>query len=65
LTTDADIKIVTAGGQLVATGTSVGGTWQWNGLNFSGGYAGSGVYYVLIATADGNTTVAGMLTLIR
>lgn len=65
LTTDADIKIVTAGGQLVATGTSVGGTWQWDGRNFSGGYAGSGVYYVLIATADGNTTVAGMLTLIR
>ena len=65
LTTDADIKIVTSGGQLVATGTSMGGTWQWDGRNFSGGYAGSGIYYVLIATADGNTTVAGMLTLIR
>ena len=65
LTTDADIKIVTSGGQLVATGTSMGGTWQWDGRNFSGGYAGSGIYYVLIATADGNTTVAGMLTVIR
>ncbi len=65
LTTDADIKIVTSGGQLVATGTSMGGTWQWDGRNFSGGYAGSGIYYVLIATSDGNTTVAGMLTVIR
>ena len=65
LTTDADIKIVTSGGQLVATGTSMGGTWQWDGRNFSGGYAGSGIYYVLIATADGNTTIAGMLTVIR
>ena len=65
LTTDADIKIVTSGGQLVATGTSMGGTWQWDGRNFSGGYAGSGIYYVLIATVDGNTTVAGMLTVIR
>ena len=65
LTSDADIKIVTAGGQLVATGTSMGGTWQWDGRNFSGGYAGAGVYYVLIATADGSTAVAGMLTLIR
>ena len=65
LTTDADIKIVTAGGQLVATGSSMGGTWQWDGRNFNGGYAGSGVYYVLIATQDGKTTVAGMLTIIR
>lgn len=65
LTTDADIKIVTSGGQLVATGTSLGGMWQWDGRNFSGGFTGTGVYYVLIATADGNTTVAGTLTLIR
>ena len=65
LTTDADVKIVTSGGQLVATGTSMGGTWQWDGRNFSGNYAESGVYYILIATADGNTAVAGMLTVIR
>lgn len=65
LTADADIKIVTSGGQLVAAGTSVGGTWQWDGRTFNGGYAGSGVYYVLMATADGGTAVAGMLTVVR
>ena len=65
LTSDADIKIVTAGGQLVAAGTSIGGTWQWDGRTFSGIKTGTGIYYVLITTADGSTAVAGTLTIIR
>lgn len=65
LTMDADVKVVTAGGQLVAAGTSIGGSWNWNRRTFSGTYAAAGVYYVLIATEDGSTAVAGMLTIIR
>ena len=65
LTMDADIKIASSGGQLVAAGTSTGGTWQWDGRTFNGERVGAGIYYVLIATADGNTSVAGMLTIIR
>ncbi|MEE0804669.1 MAG: two-component regulator propeller domain-containing protein, partial [Prevotellamassilia sp.] len=65
LTMDADVKVVTAGGQLVAAGTSIGGSWNWDRRTFSGTYAAAGVYYVLIATEDGSTAVAGILTIIR
>lgn len=65
LTADADVKIVTSGGQLVACGTSLGGSWQWDGRTFSGQRAATGIYYVLIATADGGTAVAGTLTVIQ
>ena len=65
LTTDADVKIITSGGQLVACGTSLGGSWQWDGRTFSGQRAQTGIYYVLIATSDGSTAIAGTLTVIR
>lgn len=65
LTADADIKIVTTGGQVVAAGTSVGGMWRWNGCTFAGKAVGSGIYYVMIATADGNTAVAGKILVVR
>ncbi len=65
LTADADIKIVTTGGQVVAAGTSVGGMWRWNGRTFAGKIAGSGLYYVMIATADGNTAIAGKILVVR
>jgi ligand-binding sensor domain-containing protein len=65
LTADADVKIVTSGGQLVACGRSLGGSWQWDRRTFSGQRAATGIYYVLIATADGGTAVAGTLTVIQ
>lgn len=65
LTSDADIKIATAGGQVVAGGTSVGGMWQWNGRTFANKIAGSGIYYVLISTSDGGTAVAGKILVVR
>ena len=65
LTSDADIKIATAGGQVIAGGTSVGGMWQWNGRTFANKIAGSGIYYVLISTSDGGTAVAGKILVVR
>jgi ligand-binding sensor domain-containing protein len=65
LTLDADVMIVTSGGQLVAAGTSLGGAWHWDLRTFGGRHAAAGVYYVVITTSDGKTAVAGMLTVIR
>ena len=65
LTLDADVKIVTSGGQLVAAGTSLGGAWHWDLRTFGGRHAAAGVYYVVVTTSDGKTAVAGMLTVIR
>ncbi len=52
---DADVKIVTANGGLVAEGRSNGGTFTWDGRDqTTGRRVASGVYMVMAATADGN-----------
>lgn len=64
LTADADVKVTTTGGQLVAAGRSVGGTFVWNGRTASGSRASSGIYYILVSTADGNSGVAAKVVVI-
>lgn len=54
LTYNADIKIVTASGTLVAQGRSNGGTFEWDGCDLHGHRVASGVYMVQTATADGS-----------
>lgn len=53
LTADADVKVVSAGGQLIYAGTSVGGTFVWDGRNQRGQRVATGVYYFMIATSSG------------
>lgn len=53
LTYDADVKITTANGSLVAEGRSQGGTFTWDGCDRSGRRAASGVYMVQTATSAG------------
>lgn len=54
LSYDADVKIVTANGNLVAEGRSNGGTFTWDGRDqTTGRRVASGVYMVMAATAEG------------
>ncbi len=53
LTLDADVKIVTASGTLVASGRSNGGTFTWDCTDRSGKRVASGVYMVETATSSG------------
>lgn len=53
LTYDADVKITTATGYLVAEGRSNGGTFTWDGCDTRGRRVASGVYNVVTATSDG------------
>ena len=53
LTYDADVKITTANGSLVAEGRSQGGTFTWDGCDRSGRRVASGVYMVQTATSTG------------
>lgn len=59
LTNNAEVKLLTTGGQLVARGRSIGGTWQW-GINqtLSGERVAPGIYYVVVSTEDGKQSVA-------
>lgn len=54
LTFDADVKITTATGFLVAEGRSNGGTFTWNGTDRNGNRVASGVYNVMTAKSDGS-----------
>ena len=54
LTLNADVKIVTTNGVLVAEGTSNGGTFVWNGKDKNGKRVASGIYMVLSADENGD-----------
>lgn len=64
LMADSDVKIVNAAGRLVNRGTSVGGTYTWDGCLPTGKRCASGVYFVLTADSEGNDGVAAKFLLI-
>ena len=64
LTDDAEVKVVSTSGQVVAAGRSTGGTFVWDVRGLDGGRVGTGVYYLMIATSDGNKGVAAKVVVI-
>ncbi len=54
LTLDADVKIVTSAGTLVASGRSNGGSFTWDCTDRNGKRVASGVYMVQTATSNGS-----------
>ena len=53
LTADADIKVTSSSGQVVAAGTSLGGTFHWDACGLDGSRVKPGIYYFFISTSDG------------
>ena len=53
LTYDADVKITSSNGALIAEGRSNGGMFTWDGCDRQGRRVVSGVYMVITATSDG------------
>ena len=65
LSYQADIKIVTANGTLVAQGKSNGGTFVWNGTNMNGKPVASGIYMVQTADQQGNKGTVCKIAIVR
>ena len=65
LTDNATVKILDAGGQLVYETRSQGGTATWNLLDYRGRMAQTGIYLVVVVTADGTEGLAGKLAVVR
>ena len=65
LAKDSEVKIVSATGQLIWSGTSNGGTFTWNGCNRFGNRVASGVYVVIANTPDGKEAATTKITIIR
>ena len=53
LTYDADVKITSPNGALIAEGRSNGGMFTWDGRDCQGRRVASGIYMVVTATSDG------------
>ena len=65
LSYDADVKITTASGAIVAEGRSNGGMFNWDGCNKQGKRVASGVYMVITATSDGKKGTVGKIAVIN
>lgn len=65
LTFNADVKITTTSGQLIAQGRSNGGSFVWNGLDRNGKRVASGIYMVCVSTEDGKEGIATKIAIVR
>ena len=65
LSYDADIKITTANGSLVAQGRSNGGTFTWDCNDLQGRRVATGVYMVCIATSQGESGVVVKIAVVN
>jgi hypothetical protein len=61
----ANVKITDINGVLVYQTISNGGEATWNGKNFNGDEASSGVYLVLIVNSDGSDTAVSKILIVR
>lgn len=65
LTFNAEVKILSSAGQLVASGTSNGGTFVWDGCNRAGRRVSSGIYHVVSNTESGKKAVVTRIAVVR
>ena len=65
LVTDGDVKITNIAGELVYATRAEGGQAVWNGRNFSGQRASTGVYLVFISNDDGSETMVTKVLFIQ
>jgi hypothetical protein len=65
LSLDADVKILSASGQLVAQGRSNGGTFTWNGRDKKGRRVVSGIYMVATATNKGEKGTVCKIAIVK
>lgn len=65
LTNDADVKITTSNGVLVNQGRATNGQYLWYGLDSNGKRVASGIYMVMIATAEGDKGVVCKIAIIN
>ncbi len=55
LSFDADVKITSSNGALIAEGRSNGGIFTWDGCDKNGNRVASGIYFVITATSEGKS----------
>jgi hypothetical protein len=62
---DSDVKITTATGMVVTQGTSLGGTFVWDGCDSQGKRVATGVYYVVGSDSEGKNGVVAKVLVVK
>lgn len=65
LTTNANVKIVSSSGTLIAEGKSNGGLFTWDGCDSNGRRVASGIYTVLSSNQDGKKSSVCKIAMIK
>lgn len=65
LTVGADLKITTATGYIVHEGKTQSALYQWDGCDKQGNRCASGVYNVLLSTADGSEGCVAKVAMVK
>jgi hypothetical protein len=65
LVKDAIVKITDVSGKLVYETRAYGGTATWNGADYNGTRAVTGIYLVFSASEDGSETYVGKLAIVN
>ena len=65
LSYNADVKILSANGALIAEGKSNGGSFTWNGCDQKGRRVASGIYMVATAKSNGEKGTVCKIAIIR
>jgi flagellar hook assembly protein FlgD len=65
LKANSNVKIVNTAGRLVAEGTSLGGSFTWDGKTTQGNRVATGVYYVLGADEEGNEGIVTKVLFVK
>ena len=65
LSYDADVKITSSNGALIAQGRSNGGMFTWDGNDRQGRRVASGIYFVITATSEGKKGIVCKIAIIN
>ncbi|MBO4487557.1 MAG: Por secretion system protein, partial [Bacteroidaceae bacterium] len=64
-TADSDVKITTTSGLLIAQGTSLGGTFVWDGRDKAGDRVATGIYHVIASDAEGKNGIVAKILMVK
>jgi len=65
LTFNADVKILSSNGAIIAEGRSNGGTFTWDGKDKNGNRVAAGIYMVATSTSDGKKGTVCKIAVVR
>ena len=61
----SEVKILSSSGQLIHQGTSVGGTYTWDGRDRNGHKVSTGIYIIIAGNQEGSKAVKAKVAIIR